>query len=265
MTVPPTDSAPICDACGYDLRGLPAGGRCPECGLAVRAGRPRTMILWPAGLRRTLAAAVGGLLLALVGRLVCGVGLLFAAADVAAAGIGLCAFGGAAAFASLLLAAAKVRQTPLAARVGVWWPLFVSAAAETAWPGALFASRWLGRPVFGASTNGLILAVVGVAAAAGACWAGLLGRLAAADVNGGLARDAATLHVARTAAESVLLVCGGVLVAVDDYSPMSAAPIGCGLITAVVYVILLGGNLATAARVAVTCLRPTYGRLSRSR
>src|SRR5215211_1304756 len=32
----PEPAAPCCLRCGYDLRGQPAQGRCPECGLPVR-------------------------------------------------------------------------------------------------------------------------------------------------------------------------------------------------------------------------------------
>ena len=38
------DSDPRCDACGYALKGLPAAGRCPECGLEFNSVRERTTV-----------------------------------------------------------------------------------------------------------------------------------------------------------------------------------------------------------------------------
>jgi hypothetical protein len=57
----------LCAQCGYDLRGLDAGGRCPECGSAVALtlGRERNRIS-PSGLRRLRRGAAMMLSAALV-------------------------------------------------------------------------------------------------------------------------------------------------------------------------------------------------------
>src|SRR3954467_11897945 len=77
---PAADEARLrrCFRCGYDLRGLPPGGNCPECGLAVERSSVEGDELWHAppawlaklswGARLVLLAPVLGFVYAAYGR-----------------------------------------------------------------------------------------------------------------------------------------------------------------------------------------------------
>ncbi len=41
----PSSGPPMCIGCGYDLRGLAAGGVCPECGIEIRLSMQRSKLL----------------------------------------------------------------------------------------------------------------------------------------------------------------------------------------------------------------------------
>lgn len=57
-----------CDACGYNLRGLPLDSRCPECGTTASLGLEVYPHHWPAAVRLRFAAVIIAAILSLVVR-----------------------------------------------------------------------------------------------------------------------------------------------------------------------------------------------------
>lgn len=57
---------PICEPCGYDLRGLPGRSRCPECGAAERRRLDRSGRSWRHATRTLIGAGIAGALVAII-------------------------------------------------------------------------------------------------------------------------------------------------------------------------------------------------------
>ena len=230
-----------CDVCGYNLRGLSPGGACPECGLPIESSRPRTLVFWPTAVRHALAVVFGGLLLALMGRGLFIIGLLFQSKICVLCGVGVCAVGAAVPCVTLPISAAASRRSNLVRRAKLRWRLVTLAAAcDLVFAVALLlllrtngipSERWLWLAVVAAVTG----------AAAGLAWGGFLAGVAEADVNHRLGREAAALHRFRAGVELGVAVVWGILAAFAGLYPLLIV-VGCAsLVIALAYVLLLPG------------------------
>ena len=147
----PSNADLPCPVCGYNLRGLADGGRCPECGTAIDRRGPWTLARWPFRLRRRLAVALAGLFLTLLGRVAFAAAVLWTVSTESGVEwqlptLALLAVGNAVIVGGLLMA------RPLAGTAGppvtevASLKLVSSAAAELTWVGVVTLHWFLSRP-----------------------------------------------------------------------------------------------------------------------